>query len=92
MVISYADRRWGEGDVYSKIGFQFEKHTTPNYWYFGIGEYMNKRCHRYTLRKGSVKEDNPSLTEFENRDIQGWFRIYDCGSNKYVWNKSHDTI
>jgi hypothetical protein len=34
------------------------------------------------MRK-SIK-DREELTEWENRQIQGWDRIWDCGNLKYV--------
>ena len=40
-----------------------------------------KRLHRFTLRKNI--NDDPSLTEWENRVKQGYDRIWDCGSAKY---------
>jgi len=44
-----------------------------------------KRYHRYGLRK---KQDDV-LTEKEIRNQQGWLRIWDCGSLKYVWKKAN---
>lgn len=80
-VVSYADLRWGTGKVYGGIGFTHISDTLPNYWYFRDNEM--KRYHRYGLRKN--KEDDPSLTEWDNRQKQGWNRIWDCGHAKWVW-------
>jgi hypothetical protein len=78
-VISYADLRWGKGEVYGALGFVFENNTTPNYWYIsGL-----KRIHRYSLRKN--ENDDPALTEWENRQAQGFDRIWDCGNAKWRW-------
>lgn len=82
-VISYSDNRWGDGNVYEKLNFEFEKETPPNYWYFTSNDIS--RQHRFSLRKN--KSDNQSLTEWENRKLQGWYRIWDCGNKKYRWNK-----
>jgi hypothetical protein len=35
------------------------------------------------LRKNP--NDDPSLTEWENRKNQGWNRIWDCGHSKWTW-------
>lgn len=80
-VISYADLRWGDGNVYGNMGFIREKDTVENYWYHD----GRKRYHRYSLRKN--KDDDQSLTEWENRKKQGWDRIWDCGHAKWVWQK-----
>lgn len=80
-VISYADSRWSNGDLYQQLGFEFDSQTPPNYWYFRPNEL--KRIHRFSLRKN--KNDDPNLTEYENRLKQGYLRIWDCGSSKWVW-------
>ena len=77
-IFSYADRRWSQGDVYEKLGFTFVKNTDINYWYTK----GNDRIHRFALRK--QENEDKSKTEFELRSEQGYTRIYDCGSKKYI--------
>lgn len=78
VIFSYADRRWSIGNLYEKLGFDFDKYTVPNYWYVK----QDKRYHRFALRK---KSDEPKdITEWELRKAQGWNRIWDCGNLKYV--------
>lgn len=86
-VISYADLRHGSGLVYKHLGFEEHGDTSPNYWYFKT---HLERFHRFNLRKGAVEGDDPSLTEWQNRVKQGWNRIWDCGSRKYVWTDITD--
>ena len=78
-VISFADRRYGEGKVYERLGFKFLYNTGPNYWYI-VGK---KRYHRFTFRKNS--HDDKLKTEWQNRKDQGFSRIWDCGSAKWEW-------
>jgi hypothetical protein len=80
-VFSYADKRWSIGNLYSNIGFEQVKDSPPGYWYISGSE----RLHRYSLRK--TLNDDQNLTEWENRQIQGWDRIWDCGNTKWVWPK-----
>lgn len=35
-IVSYADRRWSNGNVYEKLGFDFVRNSPPNYWYWKI--------------------------------------------------------
>ena len=77
-LFSYADRRWSDGSLYEKIGFSLVGNTKPNYWYIK----NKKRTHRFALRKN--KKDIKELTEWENRQLQGWDRIWDCGNLKYI--------
>lgn len=80
-IISYADRRWSDTTAfYSKLGMTLDSITPPNYWYFQPPSL--KRIHRYSLRKNN--QDNKTLTEWENRQKQGYNRIWDCGHLKFV--------
>lgn len=76
-IFSYADRRWSDGNLYKKIGFEFKSFTKPNYWYI----INNERKHRFSFRK--TKYDPKELTEWEIRRGEGHNRIWDCGNIKY---------
>ena len=86
-LLSYADRRWSQGDIYYTLGFKFIKNTEPNYWYW------NKdmiRKHRLNFSKGkliSMKNYNENLSEFEIMSLEGYSWIYDCGSMRFEINK-----
>lgn len=82
-VISYADRRWSDGDLYCQLGFTFSHNSPPNYWY--IQPPAVKRIHRFTLRKN--KADDQDLSEHQNRLKQGYLRLWDCGSSKWIWTQ-----
>lgn len=79
-ILSFADKRWSTGHLYKMLGFSEEHQTSINYWYIK----NNQRFHRFGLRKN--KNDNQTLTEYENRLSQGYLRIWDCGSSKWIWN------
>lgn len=85
--MTYADLRLGEGKCYEKIGFTHLGSTPPNYYYFN--NHMGKTIgfeSRIKYQKHKLKEMqsyDASLTEFEIMDKEGYFRIYDCGNNKY---------
>lgn len=81
-VSSFCDLRWNKKEtVYEKLGFEFTHNSPPNYWYFLPAEGI--RYHRFALRKPAASK----LTERELRESQGYLRIYDCGSSKWVWTK-----
>ncbi len=86
-IISYADRRWSNGDLYENNGFKFIHNTPPNYWYM---KYWNKREHRYKFRKSELHKMlnifNPNISEWENMKLNKYDRIWDCGSKKYIMN------
>ncbi len=76
-IFSYADRRWSKGNVYYKLGFQFDSITKSNYWY--IKDY--KRIHRFSLRKKGYEDKD--IPEWVLRKQQGYYRIWDCGNLKF---------
>lgn len=89
-VISYADRRYSEGDVYSKNGFKLIKTNRPAYHYIHKSgkeiRYNRMNFQKKKLLK-ELGETDSSLTELELASRLGYSRIYDCGTFTYV----HDT-
>lgn len=86
-LISYADRRWSNGKLYEKLGFEFIGNTTPNYWYtknFIIRE------HRFGYRKNVLSKKlelfDDTLSESENMKNAGYSKIWDAGNKKYQLN------
>lgn len=80
-IISFADRRWSQGDLYFKLGFNFVHNTKPNYWYFKTND-GSKLYHRFNFRKSKL---NGNGSEWEIMKNNGWNRIWDCGSKKFEW-------
>jgi hypothetical protein len=80
-VVSYSDNRWSLGNLYHSLGFDFVSAGTPNYWYFLPNQ---SRIHRFNLRKNQF--DDPDMSEVENRLCQGYNRIWDSGSTKWIWS------
>ena len=86
-VTSYADRRWGEGEFYRHLGFEFVKSTGPSYFY--TNDFLT-RHNRFIFRKDIILREmggDCNLTEWQNMQVFGYDRIWDCGTNKWVWNK-----
>ncbi len=81
-IISYADRRWSQGDLYKKLGFNFIHDSKSNYFYI----INKKREYRFKYRKDVlVKEGfDPSKSEHQIMLDRGLYRIYDCGNKKYI--------
>ncbi len=82
-IFSYADRRWSNGELYYKLGFELVGETPPNYWYV----LRNRRFHRFGFRKSELPKRletfDPNLTEYQNMLNNGYDRIWDCGSLKF---------
>jgi hypothetical protein len=90
-IISYADRRWSslENNLYKSIGFSFIHFSEPSYWYIHPGQKGN-RIHRFVFRKSELKKKleifDPDLSEWQNMQLNGYTRIWDCGNLKYEMN------
>jgi hypothetical protein len=80
-IISYADRRWSQGDLYEKLNFTKTHNSKPNYWYI----INNKRTHRFSYRKSMLIKQgfNTNKTEHQIMLDRKIYRIYDCGTIVY---------
>lgn len=81
-IISYANKRYSNGKLYEKIGFNLIGESEPNYYY----TYGNKRYYRYRFRKNILIEQgyDKNLTEHQIMNNRGYLKIYDCGNYKYM--------
>ena len=91
-IITFADRRFSDDSAfYGKLGFKFIKYTPPNYYYFFMKQPLLLH-HRYGFRKDQLDKKlekfEPSLSEWQNMQLNGYDRIWDCGHLKFEWNKS----
>lgn len=81
-IFSFCDLRWGNGQVYEKMGMELDKITRPNYYYI----VNKKRKHRYNFRKSEISDaSNKHLSEAQIMREAGVLRVYDCGHKKFVW-------
>lgn len=85
-IISYADKRWSNGNLYEKLGFSKLKDTVNNYYWI----VDNKREYRFRYRKDILvkKGYDPSMTEIEIMNSLGHFRIFDKGNMKYLYKNN----
>ena len=83
-IISFSDKRWSFGNLYSTIGFTFLYSTSPNYWYV---HNKPERFHKSNFKKEDIKNKleffDEEKTEYENMLDNGWDRIWDCGLDKW---------
>lgn len=82
-IVSYADRRWSVGNLYTKLGFVHTHNSSPNYFYV-VG---NKRKNRFNFRKSVLVSKygcDENVSEKEFCMSKKWYRIYDCGTMVFV--------
>lgn len=83
-IISYANRRWSNGNLYTKAGFEFVHDTKPNYYYYKRILESRHQFQKHKLK--NMKFYDEKLTEKEIMKLNGYHIVYDCGSKKYILN------
>lgn len=88
-IISYADRRWSQGQLYNALGFELLRESPPDYWYFGNNSFVLQSRVKYQKHKLSalLEDFRPELSEVQNMKNNGFKRIFDCGN--LVFGKSY---
>jgi hypothetical protein len=88
-IISYSDRRWNTGELYTSLGFEFSHNSAPNYKYFKTGrvydQFSRQSFQKHKLVDKLVTFDS-ALSEWENMKNNGYDRIWDCGNSVFVWH------
>lgn len=80
-IISYADRRWSNGNLYKQLGFEHVSDSQPNYFYVN----RDVRENRFKYRKSELVKQgfDPNKTERQIMEDLGYSRVYDCGTMKF---------
>jgi len=88
-IVSYADRRYSDGGVYLNNHFRLSHSSKPNYFYFKNGNYELESRNKYQKHKlcKLLNSFNSSLTEWENMQLNGYNRIFDCGNLVFVYDR-----
>lgn len=86
-IITFADLRWSEGDLYYNTGFNMDGILSPDYYWIRA----KKLWHKFNWRHGSglktLKNYDPKLSETVNMHNHGYNKIYDCGKIRFIKNK-----
>jgi len=84
-VVSYSDRRWSQGNFYQALGFLHDGCSKPSYRY--TYDY-NKLINRFGYQKSKIVKlfnADPNKSEWTIMQENGYDRIWDCGTDKWVW-------
>ena len=86
--ITYVDRSKFDGDGYFKIGFKILSESSPSYFYTKNSEILSRyQCQKHKL--SSILENyGPSLSESDNMILNGYLKVYDCGTLKLIYKKN----
>jgi hypothetical protein len=86
-IVTFADRQYGEGKVYEKMGFEFSHRTPVGYsWTDGTRSYNRLNFQKHKL-KDKLSRYDEELSERVNMVNNGYKMYFDCGHNVYVWKQ-----
>lgn len=91
IIVSFADRRWTVNpyeNLYTKLGFTFDRFTPPDYRYYNEKVDKFERIHKMKFNKKTLNKKYGlpiEWTETEMAKELGYDRIWDCGLIRYVW-------
>lgn len=86
-LITFADRRISNGNVYATNGFKLESITKPNYYYIKQNKKLSRqKCQKHKLRALLGDNFDGSLTEIQNMVMAGYSQVCDAGHYKFVYN------
>lgn len=85
-IISYCDKSIFTGGLYVKLGFAYIADSKPNYLYTKNYKdfYSRIKFQKHKLPK-LLKVFDSNLTEWENMQLNGYDRIWDCGNSIWGW-------
>lgn len=83
-IVTFSDHCVSDGELYSKLGFTYDKETAPDYKYIVNDE----RKHKFGYRLKRFRNDPDlrhvkGMTEKELAQLNGLERIWDCGKTRW---------
>lgn len=89
--ISYVDRDIYTGKGYLSCGFEIKGYTDIGYFYY-TSNYRVPRINRMSAQKHKLKKllksYDDTLSETENMENNGYFKVYNCGNIIVSWKKT----
>lgn len=86
-VISYSDVSMFNGNLYKQLGFTKISISKPNYFWIING--IRKHRFNFSKRKLINKGFDPNKTELEIMHECGYYRVFSCGQEKWIYDNEH---
>lgn len=85
-IVSYSDRKWSQGNLYKTLGFQHSHTSQPNYRYYSGNVSLSRyQCQKHLLKDKFPKHFDPKLSESEIMSNAGYSKVYDAGSDVWIY-------
>ena len=84
LILTFADRRYSNGNLYKQLGFKLQNITVPNYYYV----IDDIRKYRFGFRKNILIKQgyDSNKTEHEIMLERKIYRIYNSGNYKFIYD------
>ena len=85
-IITYADRRYSNGNLYRDNGFEELKNSQPKYLYTKPkkGIVASRQQYQKHMLKDKLEIFDANLSEVQNMFNNGWRRMWDCGNKVFA--------
>lgn len=87
-IVTFADLRWSDGYLFQQCGFAIDEKLKPDYFWCNNTNRWHKRSWKHSNMKQKLKNYDPLLTESENMYAHNYYKIWDCGSMKFIKNNT----
>ncbi|MBD3408198.1 MAG: hypothetical protein GF411_18900 [Candidatus Lokiarchaeota archaeon] len=87
LVLSYANRRYSNGDLYYHLGFDLDGITRPNYCYVKQNRVYSRIQFQKHKLKDKLEHFDEHVTEAENMFLNGYRRLWDAGNLRFIWTR-----
>ena len=84
-ILTYADRRYSDGNLYKILGFKLDGITRPNYCYVKRDKIFSRQQFQKHKLKNKLESFDPNLTEAENMFNNRYRRLWDAGNYRFLW-------
>lgn len=85
-IVSFADLRWSDGDLYNKNGFMLDKILPPDYYWVVDDTRQHKFNWRHDGNLKHLPNYDKNLSEAVNMINHGYHKIFNCGLQRWVIN------
>lgn len=82
-IVSYANKRISNGNLYFKLNFDLIGDTPLGYNYFKGKQMFSRIPFQKHKLKNKLETFDPNLTEYENMENHNFYRCWDCGNFKF---------
>jgi len=87
-ILTYADRRYSDGNLYKQLGFDLDGVTDPNYFYVKSGKLFSRQQFQKHKLKDKLEQFDPTQSESANMFNNGYRRMWDAGHYRFLINNN----